>query len=204
MATANAFPEYRWVDVPVAAVALVVLAPFFLIIAVAIRLTSPGPVFYRAERVGQGGRPFRLFKFRSMVVNAAQLGPGITTAADRRVTPLGQWLRQTKLDELPQLLNVVLGDMNLIGPRPEDPRYVARYTPEQRAVLQARPGMTSPASVRYRAEEQLLTGADWETTYLTVILPDKLRLELEYLRRRTLWSDLGLLWQTAVAVALKG
>lgn len=194
------FPEYRWLDVPLAVVGLVALAPVLVVLAVLVKATSPGPVFYRAARVGKGARPFRLFKFRSMVVDAAQRGPGITTAGDARITPVGRFLRHYKLDELPQLLNVVLGDMNLIGPRPEDPRYVAHYTPAQRAVLKVRPGLTSPASVRYRAEEQLLTGPDWETTYLQVILPDKLQLELEYLARRTVWADLGLLWATAWAL----
>jgi lipopolysaccharide/colanic/teichoic acid biosynthesis glycosyltransferase len=179
---------------------LLTLSPFLLVLAALVRLTSPGPALYRAQRVGKNGRLFRLYKFRSMMIEAAHLGPGLTTAGDNRITPVGRWLRRFKFDELPQLVNILIGDMSLVGPRPEDPRYVAHYTPEQRRVLAVRPGLTSPASVRYRAEETLLAGADWEAVYLQQILPDKLRLELEYLQTRTAFSDLKILWQTALAV----
>jgi lipopolysaccharide/colanic/teichoic acid biosynthesis glycosyltransferase len=190
----------RFVDVLFATLGLLTLSPFLLVLAALVRLTSPGPALYRAQRVGKNGRLFRLYKFRSMMIEAAHLGPGLTTAGDNRITPVGRWLRRFKFDELPQLVNILIGDMSLVGPRPEDPRYVAHYTPEQRRVLAVRPGLTSPASVRYRAEETLLAGADWEAVYLQQILPDKLRLELEYLQTRTAFSDLKILWQTALAV----
>jgi lipopolysaccharide/colanic/teichoic acid biosynthesis glycosyltransferase len=190
----------RFFDIFVAIAGLLVLAPLLLLVALLVRLTSPGPVFHRSERVGQGGRLFWLYKFRSMVAQAERLGPGITGADDRRITPFGRWLRRLKLDELPQLLNVLRGDMSLVGPRPEDPRYVALYTPEQRRLLAVRPGLTSAASVRYRHEEALLQGPDWEETYRTVVLPDKLHLDLAYLERRTFFSDVRLILETCLAV----
>ncbi len=186
----------RAFDVAAALLGVLLLLPLWLAIALLVRATSPGPVFYRAQRVGRGGRPFRLLKFRTMRPGADREGAGITRAGDSRVTAAGRWLRRTKLDETPQLLNVLAGSMSLVGPRPEDPRYVARYAPEQRRVLRVRPGITSAASVRYRREEQLLRGDDWERLYLEVVMPDKLRLDLDYLDRRTFCSDLGVLWQT--------
>ena len=131
-----------------------------------------------------------------MAVGADRLGPGITVADDRRITPVGRWLRRTRLDELPQLFNVLKGDMALVGPRPEDPRYVARYTDEQRQVLRARPGITSRASLYYRDEAALLIGDDWERVYVEEIMPHKIALELDYLARRSIWSDLNLIFRT--------
>lgn len=190
----------RLIDATAALAGLIVLSSLFLALAVAIKLDSPGPVFYKARRVGRGGQEFRLYKFRSMVIDADRLGPGITAVGDQRVTKVGRFLRRTKLDELPQLINVLKGDMSLVGPRPEDPRYVALYTPEQRAVLAARPGITSAASLTYRHEEQLLSGPDWEAIYCTEVMPAKLAIDLEYLSRRTLASDLGLVLQTILAM----
>lgn len=186
----------RIVDVTGALVGLVVLAPLFLILSVLVRLDSPGAVWHRSTRVGRNGRPFTLYKFRSMVVGVALRGPAITADRDTRVTRIGRMLRRTKLDELPQLVNVLLGDMSLVGPRPEDPRYVALYSPHQRAVLGARPGITSPASLRYHSEERLLVGERWEDVYVRRILPAKLAIDLDYLRRRTVWSDLGVILAT--------
>ncbi len=190
----------RAIDILAAFIGLVVLSPLFSAIAIAIKLDSPGPVFYRAQRVGKDGRLFRLYKFRSMVADADRRGPGITATGDTRITPVGRFLRRTKLDELPQLINVLRGEMSLVGPRPEDPRYVALYTPEQRRVLAVRPGITSAASLVYRHEEQLLAGEDWETVYRTKVLPDKLAIDLAYLERRTLASDLKLILRTIAAV----
>jgi lipopolysaccharide/colanic/teichoic acid biosynthesis glycosyltransferase len=175
---------------------LILLSPLLLVLAVLIKADSAGPVFYRAERVGQGGKLFRLFKFRSMVWGAARLGPGITTADDERITRVGRLLRHSKLDEIPQLLNVLKGEMSLVGPRPEDPRYVALYTPEQRRILQVRPGITSPASLLYRDEEQLLTGPDWEQVYTAQVMPHKLQIELDYMERRTCSTDLRVILKT--------
>ena len=190
----------RVFDVLVSGIGLVVLSPLLLAIGLAVRLTSPGAALYRAKRVGRDGELFTLYKFRSMVVDADKQGPGVTTAADARVTSIGRILRRTKLDELPQLFNVLRGDMSLVGPRPEDPRYVALYTSEQRGVLRVRPGITSPASVYYRDEERILQSENWETQYTAQVLPAKLALDLEYARRATLLTDLKIIWQTAKAL----
>jgi lipopolysaccharide/colanic/teichoic acid biosynthesis glycosyltransferase len=179
----------RLLDVAMAAGGLAVLAPLLLALAVWIKLDSPGPVFYRARRAGRGGVPFALFKFRSMRVGADRSGPAITAAGDRRITRAGRVLRGTKLDELPQLINVLRGDMSLIGPRPEDPAYVDLYTEEQRAVLAYRPGITSPASLAFRHEEQLLGGPDWETLYRTQVMPIKIAIDAAYMAQRSLRSD---------------
>lgn len=190
----------RAFDIAFSAAALITLSPLMLLIALIVRLSSPGPTLYRAKRVGLKGREFKLYKFRSMVANADQQGPGITTAEDRRITPIGHLLRRSKLDELPQLINVLRGDMSFVGPRPEDPRYVAYYTLEQRGVLDIRPGITSPASVYYRNEEVILRGQDWETTYINEILPAKLALDLDYTRRASLWRDLIILFKTFISL----
>jgi FlaA1/EpsC-like NDP-sugar epimerase/lipopolysaccharide/colanic/teichoic acid biosynthesis glycosyltransferase len=190
----------RGLDLVASGLGLFVLAPLFLLIGLAIKFTSPGPAFYRAERVGWGGRAFTLYKFRSMVQNADRRGPGITGGGDPRVTQVGRFLRRAKLDELPQLINVLRGEMSLVGPRPEDPRYVALYTPEQRRVLAARPGITSHASLHYIEEEDLLAGADWETTYRRRVMPHKLSMDLAYLRQRSAWTDLALILKTVAAL----
>jgi lipopolysaccharide/colanic/teichoic acid biosynthesis glycosyltransferase len=190
----------RTLDVTISLIGLALLAPLLLVLALLIKLDSRGPAFYRARRIGQNGRAFRLYKFRSMVVDADRHGPAITAARDARVTRVGRFLRRMKLDELPQLLNVLRGEMSLVGPRPEDPRYVALYTPSQRRVLAVKPGITSAASVRYRHEETLLQGTDWEQTYLQRVLPDKLAIELAYLERRSLRHDLGVIGRTLQAI----
>ncbi len=186
----------RIFDLIASAIGLMLLSSLFLILAILVKLTSPGPVFYRALRVGKNGRHFYLYKFRTMQAGADKVGPAITASGDRRVTSLGRVLRRTKLDELPQLINVLKGEMSLVGPRPEDPRYVALYTPEQRQVLNVRPGITSAASLSYRHEEDVLAGQDWETIYRQQVMPAKLALDLSYLARRTFWSDLRLIMQT--------
>lgn len=190
----------RTFDLLASALGLIILSPIFALIALLIRLTSPGPVFYRARRVGQGGREFTLYKFRSMVADADRRGPGITAAGDSRVTPVGRVLRRTKLDELPQLWNVLRGDMSLVGPRPEDPRYVALYTPEQRRVLDVRPGITSLASIEYRNEEAVLHGPDWEQHYIHEVMPAKLAIDLRYVQRATLFTDLLIILRTLLAL----
>jgi lipopolysaccharide/colanic/teichoic acid biosynthesis glycosyltransferase len=184
----------------VSTLGLLLLSPVFLLCALLIKLDSSGPVFYRARRVGQYGNPFYQYKFRSMVVIAEQAGPGITTAHDKRITKIGRFLRHYKLDELPQLINVLKGEMSLVGPRPETPHYVAHYTTTQRQILNTLPGITSPASLTYRHEQSLLVGDDWEKIYLREIMPQKLAIELEYLARRTLWQDLALIVRTLWAV----
>jgi lipopolysaccharide/colanic/teichoic acid biosynthesis glycosyltransferase len=179
---------------------IALLSPLLLGVAALVKLQDRGPAFYRGVRVGRGGRLFRIYKFRTMVVDAHLRGPGVTTQGDPRVTPVGRWLRRTKLDELPQLFNVLLGDMSLVGARPEDPRYVARYTETQREILRHRPGITSPASLTFRREEELLAGPDWEQRYLEEVLPAKLELDRAYLERRTVQDDLCLIARTLRAL----
>lgn len=186
----------RLFDLCAAIVGLILLLPVFGAVAIAIKLDSPGSVFFRGKRVGKDGNIFYIYKFRTMVADAAQRGPGITTRTDNRITRVGRFLRRTKIDELPQLINVIKGEMSLVGPRPEDPAYVAHYTPEQRKVLTVLPGITSAASLAFRNEEQLLQGANWERIYLEEVMPRKLAIELAYLERRTWWTDLGLIVKT--------
>ncbi len=190
----------RALDAVAASCGLVVLSPLLLTVALLVKLGSPGPVFFRGKRIGRKGELFRVYKFRTMVTDAARRGPGITAAGDPRVTRVGRFLRRTKLDEFPQLINVLRGDMSLVGPRPEDPRYVALYTAEQRRVLNVRPGITSPASVRFRHEADMLQGEDWESIYREKVLPAKLQIELDYLGRRSVWRDLGVVAQTVMAL----
>ena len=177
---------------------LVILSPLFALAAIAVKLSSPGPVIYRARRSGRHGREFRLLKFRSMRTDVP--GAAITRAGDPRVTTVGRWLRKTKVDELPQLVNVLRGEMSLVGPRPEDPRYVASYDAEQRRILDVKPGITSAASLRYRSEEESLAGEEWERLYVEEIMPEKLRIDLAYEQQRTLASDLRLIARTIAAV----
>jgi lipopolysaccharide/colanic/teichoic acid biosynthesis glycosyltransferase len=190
----------RLFDIMTAVVGLILLSPVLLGVALAVKLDSAGPVFYRAKRVGRDGALFELLKFRSMTADADRQGPGITAAGDRRITRVGNRLRRTKLDELPQLINVLKGEMSLVGPRPEDPRYVALYSAEQRQILDVRPGITSQASLVYRHEEALLIGNDWEDMYRSVVMPEKLSIDLEYLATRTFWSDLLVLLKTVRTV----
>lgn len=188
----------RIFDLVVATSALLLLLPLLVLIAVAIKRDSPGPVFFRQERVGRGGHTFRIHKFRTMVIEAPTLGLAITVGDDPRITRLGGWLRRHKLDELPQLLDVVVGHMSLVGPRPEVPRYLPWYPAALKdRVLSVRPGMTDPVSLKYADESILLAQAeDPEQTYRDVILPAKLREAAHYADRATLWTDLGVIWST--------
>jgi len=190
----------RVLDVALSVLALTVLAPLLLVVAVVVKCSSPGPVLYRAQRAGRYGRPFTLYKFRSMVVSAPGSGPRITGTGDPRITTIGRLLRRSKLDELPQFFNTLKGDMSLVGPRPEDPALVETYSADQRRVLTVRPGITSPATVLNRYEEDMLSGPDPEAAYRRDVLPRKLRLELEYLDRRTVAEDLRVLGRTVRAL----
>ena len=192
----------RLLDVFLAACGLLLCAPLYLLVGAAIALFDGLPVLHVATRVGRHGRLFKLLKFRTMKPNASAAGPGVTSAGDVRVTRLGRLLRKTKLDELPQLVNVLAGDMSLVGPRPEDPRYVARYTNDQRRLLDVPPGLTSIASIRYVDEERLLSAENPERVYLEQVLPAKLSLELEYLARQSVGSDLWILWMTLRSVLI--
>jgi lipopolysaccharide/colanic/teichoic acid biosynthesis glycosyltransferase len=190
----------RFLDVSVSATALLLVSPLLAAIAIGVKLSSPGPVLYRARRVGRAGTVFTLYKFRTMTVEAAPAGPAITRHGDPRITTFGRLLRRTKLDELPQFFNTLMGEMSLVGPRPEDPGYVELYTREERRVLDVKPGITSPATILHRHEEELLVGPEWEHMYRTKVLPEKLRIELDYLSRRTFGRDLMILAQTAAAL----
>lgn len=184
----------RALDVGLAALLLVVTAPVLLAAMAAIRLTSAGPALYLARRVGKDGRIFTMWKLRTM---RAGPGPRITGAADPRTTPAGAFLRRTRIDEIPQLVNVLRGEMSLVGPRPEDPRFVELYSPEQRRVLSVAPGVTGAAQLAFAREEELLVGEDPEATYVREILPRKLAIDLEYVRTRSLGGDLAILARTA-------
>ena len=187
----------RLFDILASGLGLLVLSPLFLILAIWIPLDSPGPVFYRQTRVGQGGRDFRIFKFRTMRVGADKGSLVTIGGRDSRVTRAGDFLRRLKLDELPQLINVLAGDMSLVGPRPEVRKYVDLYTSEQLHVLDVRPGMTDAASIKYRNESELLgQAADPEDYYIHVILPDKLSINLDYVRNHSFWGDIQLILKT--------
>jgi lipopolysaccharide/colanic/teichoic acid biosynthesis glycosyltransferase len=188
----------RAFDLLGASLALLLLAPLMLAIAVAIKLDSRGPVFFRQQRVGRHGALFRIHKFRSMVADAPARGPALTIGADARITRIGRGLRHTRLDELPQLLDVLAGHMSLVGPRPELPQYVARYPAALRErALSVRPGITDPSSLQYLDESELLArAADPEREYIEVILPRKLQCAADYAAQANLRSDFGVLWRT--------
>lgn len=191
----------RLFDITASGLGLLVLSPLFLILAVWIKLDSPGPVFYRQVRVGRGNKDFRLFKFRSMRVGSDKKGLITVGGHDPRVTHSGYYIRKYKLDELPQLINVFIGDMSLVGPRPEVRKYVDLYTPEQMRVLDVRPGITDMASIRYRNENELLEqAADPEQYYRDVVMQDKLRINLEYVADHSFIKDLKIIFMTFKAV----
>ena len=191
----------RAFDVSCAAIGLVLSSPFVLAAAIAIQLDSPGPALYKGERVGRDGRPFRMLKLRSMVLDGG--GPSVTVAADPRVTRVGRFLRRSKLDELPQLVNVLRGEMSLVGPRPEHADYVKLYTPEQKRVLSMRPGITGPAALAFVDEEAMLSGAHAETIYEREVMPRKLALDLEYVDHHSFGRDLRILGRTATLVVTR-
>ena len=191
----------RLMDIVVSGGALLVIWPVLLVIAIAIKIDDPGPVFYRQVRVGRYGKTFRIFKFRTMVVDADKKGLAITVGRDNRITRMGAFLRRTKLDELAQLINVLAGEMSFVGPRPEVPKYVDLYTPYQRQVLLVRPGITDYASIAYRNENDLLAGCDDpEKMYIEKIMPDKIELNMKYLREISPAADIRLILSTIIAV----
>jgi lipopolysaccharide/colanic/teichoic acid biosynthesis glycosyltransferase len=190
----------RAVDLVLSGIGLIILSPVFLFLAVAIKWESPGPVFYRGVRVGRHGKPFRIYKFRSMVSNAETMGASSTSGNDARVTRIGRFIRRYKLDEFSQLINVFLGDMSLVGPRPQVQWAVDTYTPEQRRVLELRPGITDWASIKFHNEGEIIARsgiADADEAYMRLIHPEKMRLQLEYHRRRNLWIDFKIIAATA-------
>ena len=194
----------RCCDVTGSVLGLVFLFPVQAALAVLIKLESPGPLFYRGVRVGRFGKLFRIFKFRTMVQNAEKLGASSTPEDDERVTRFGRFLRKYKLDELPQLLNVITGEMSLVGPRPQVPWAVKLYSKDERAVLSVRPGITDYASLRFRDEGKILRGStDPDRDYFEKIHPEKMRLSLEYIRKQSFWLDCRILAETLVAVVFR-
>jgi len=195
------FAMKRAFDIFGSALGLVVLSPLVACLAAAIKLDSRGPVFYKGARVGINGKRFNILKFRSMVTNAESLGGSTTPEDDPRVTAVGRFLRANKLDELPQLWNVLVGDMSLVGPRPQVQWAVDLYTPEERLVLSVRPGITDYASLRFANEGEILKGStDPDRDYMEKIHPEKMRLSLEYVRSRSFSGDLAIIAQTLGAV----
>ena len=187
----------RLFDVYFSLIGLLLASPLFLLGAILAKLQSRGPMFYKAKRVGKGGTIFEMYKFRTMVSNADSIGGSLTTYRDTRITRIGRFLRWTKLDELPNLINVIKGEMSLIGPRPEAPVYVKYYTERQRQVLQVRPGMTGPSQLANRDEEDKLKGqSDAEHYYITELMPKKLDLDLHYVATQSIASDIRWLLKT--------
>ena len=187
----------RIFDIIASGLGLIVLSPLFLVLAIWIKLDSKGSVFYRQVRVGLYNKDFRIFKFRSMRVGADKGSLVTIGGRDPRVTKSGYWIRKFKLDELPQLINVFMGDMSLVGPRPEVRHYVDYWTPEQMHVLDVRPGITDPASIKFRNENELMEKAeDPEKYYIEVIMQEKIKLYLEYVEKHSFWYDLGLIFKT--------
>ncbi len=191
----------RSLDLLASGVGLLLVSPVLAVAAIAVRLDSPGPAIFPQRRVGRNFRPFWIYKFRTMVVDAQQRGAQITAGADPRITRVGRWLRKTKIDELPQLFNVLLGDMSLVGPRPEVPKYVEMFRDDYAVILSVRPGLTDPASIKYRDEAAILAdSADPQQEYVGRILPDKIALARDYIARATLASDLAVVARTLLRI----
>lgn len=194
----------RLFDIIASGLGLIVLSPLFVILAIWIKTDSKGPVFYRQTRVGRGNKDFQLYKFRSMRPDSDKLGLITVGGRDPRVTRSGYYIRKYKLDEFPQLINVFIGDMSLVGPRPEVRKYVDMYTTEQIRVLSVRPGITSLASIRYRNENDILAATDDpDRCYIEQVMPDKLAIDLEYVDRATLWNDIKLIFSTFREIIVK-
>lgn len=187
----------RLLDIVVSLAGIVLLSPLWLVAACLVKLTSPGPVFFRQERIGRGFRSFYIYKFRSMVHDAPKEGNLVTFGADPRITPVGRFLRASKIDELPQLINVLVGDMSLVGPRPEVRKYVEMFRDDYAEILRVRPGITDPASIKYRNEAEILgRAAAPEKEYIEQILPEKIRLAKDYARNPSLWHDFMIILKT--------
>lgn len=189
----------RCFDIIVSLLGIIILSPVFIIVSIAIKLDSKGDVFFLQKRVGRYGKEFNIYKFRTMVTDAEKLGKQITVGKDNRITKVGASLRKFKIDELPQLFNVFKGDMSLVGPRPEVPKYVELYNEEQKRVLSVRPGITDIASLRYKDENDILGEVENpEEYYIKVIMKDKLDLNLEYIEKSNLFFDIYLILKTIV------
>jgi len=182
-------------------IGFIILLPFLMIIGILIRIMSPGSVMFEQERIGKDGKPFKILKFRTMVENAEELGPQITIGKDMRVTKIGEFLRKYKIDEFPQIINIINGEMSFVGPRPEVKKYVDLYTPEQRKVLSIKPGVTDLASIKFKNENEILAQSqNPERTYTEVIMPEKLRINLDYVENASLLYDVKLIFNTIKSV----
>jgi lipopolysaccharide/colanic/teichoic acid biosynthesis glycosyltransferase len=195
----------RTVDILLSSVGLVIISPLLILISIGIRLESKGPILYRGVRVGRRGRPFRIFKFRSMVQDAERLGAASTNASDPRVTRIGRFIRRFKLDELPQLFNVLKGDMSFVGPRPEVQKFVDLYTEPEKRILTVRPGITDWASIRFHNEGEIIQASgieDADEAYARLIRPEKLRLQMKYVDEQSIVTDLKIILLTVRKVTL--
>lgn len=191
----------RLFDIVVSLLMILLLSPLMLVIAIWIKCDSKGPVMFRQVRITTGGKEFRIFKFRTMVTDAEKLGTQVTVGQDPRITGSGHFLRKLRLDEVPQLFNVLAGDMSFVGTRPEVLRYVEQYTPEMWATLLLPAGITSEASIRYKDEDALLNGAeDVDRVYIEQVLPEKMKYNLNYLREFSFWKDIAIMFETVIAV----
>lgn len=193
----------RTLDLISALVLLVVLSPVFVIVAVAVKLSSSGPVFYRGIRTGYRGKKFRIFKFRSMVVNAESLGGCTTGLNDPRITSTGMFIRKTKIDEFPQLLNIIIGDMSFVGPRPEVPQYTDQYTGEQKIIFDVRPGITDISSLYFINLDEIVGDTDADDAFERLVLPQKIALRMKYVVKQSLLFDAWLVGETVRQVIIK-
>ncbi len=195
----------RIFDLSCSGFGILMLSPFFIILAIAIKLESKGSVFYRGVRVGMNGKSFRIFKFRSMVANAEQSGITSTSATDMRITKTGKFIRQFKFDEFSQLLNVFLGDMSLVGPRPEVQKFVDMYTEEEKIILTVRPGITDWSSIKFHNEPEIIEASgieDADEAYMRLIRPDKLKLQIKYVRKNHLFIDIYIIICTIISIII--
>jgi len=202
----NFYTKYgkRIFDFIASLIGLILLSPFLVIIGVLVKISDKGPVFYRSKRVGQNFKPFYLLKFRTMVVNAEELGPSVTKGGDQRITKIGKFLRKTKLDELPQLWNVIKGELSLVGPRPEVEKYISFYKDDYKEILKIRPGITDYAAIKFRNEEEILAKfEDLEKAYIENVLPEKIKLYKTYLNEIGFLTDLKIIFKTLWGITFK-
>lgn len=193
----------RLLDIVAAAIGIVVLSPFLVLVALAVKITSPGPVFYRGERTGRFGKTFRIYKFRTMILNAEQVGGSTTAEADPRITSIGRKLRKYKIDELPQLFNVLRGEMSMVGPRPEVPEYTQLYQGDFQRILTLRPGITDPASMQFHDLQACVGSENADEVFREKILPVKNQLRLKYVDEQTIRGDVVILLKTLAIVLSK-
>jgi lipopolysaccharide/colanic/teichoic acid biosynthesis glycosyltransferase len=202
----NFYTKYgkRIFDVAASIIGLIVLLPLFIIIAILIKLNDKGPIFYKQKRIGQNFKPFKLLKFRTMIVNADKIGPAVTKDGDPRITKIGKFLRKTKLDELPQLWNVIRGDMSIVGPRPEVEKYIQYYEDDYKEILKVKPGITDYATIKFRNEEEILSKYDdTESAYIKYVLPEKIKLYKTYIKEISFLTDLKIIFWTLWRIVSK-